>query len=123
MDEAVSAASALWLAGAALLMAAPAGAQAWPDPTRPPAAVIAPAAGAMAAAPVVHEPRLQSILLSTREGGRQVAVIDGVTLRLGEKFGDAVLIRMTPTTVVLRRGKQLQTLKLYAAPAGRATKQ
>ena len=118
MDEAVKA--ALWLAGASLLVGAEAGAQALADPTRPPAAAYAPAAGAAAGAAAlaeVHEPRLQSILLSTREGGRQVAVIDGVTVRVGEKFGTAILLRMTATTVVLRRGRQLQTLKLYPVPA------
>ena len=106
---------ARWLATACLLATAPVQAQPIPDPTRPPAAAIAPAAGASALSPVADAPQLQSVLVSTRQGGRRVAVINGETLRVGEKLGDAVLISIGETSVVLRRGKQLQTLTLYPA--------
>ena len=99
------------------LEAAPAIAQALADPTQPPAALtVTPDAG-LARPAAAAAPQLQSILISTRQGGRQVAVIDGETVRVGEKFGNAVLIKMTQTTVVLRRGTQLHTLTLYPMPS------
>ncbi|MFZ3287346.1 MAG: MSHA biogenesis protein MshK [Telluria sp.] len=103
---------------------APLRAQALADPTRPPA-VLAPAVPGTSALPAEPaEPQLQSVLISVRDGGRRVAVIDGQALRLGEKFRDAVLIRITETEVVLRRGRALQVLRLFpaaelkAAPGG-----
>ena len=119
MDEVVNAcmSRARWLAAACLLATAPVQVQGQPipDPTRPPAALIAPAAGANALPSIPDAPQLQSILVSTRQGGRRVAVINGETLRVGGKLGDAVLISIRDTSVVLRRGKQLQTLTLYPA--------
>lgn len=103
---------------------APLRAQALADPTRPPA-VLAPAVPGVSVVPAEPgEPQLQSVLISVRDGGRRVAVIDGQALRLGEKFRDAVLIKIAETEVVLRRGRQLQVLRLYpaaelkAAPGG-----
>ncbi|MGX9782031.1 MSHA biogenesis protein MshK [Janthinobacterium lividum] len=80
------------------------------DPTRPPAALWAPAS----AAPVVAaRPQLQSVLISTQPGGRRLAVIDGQTVKVGGKVGDAVVTEIRDTAVVLRRGKSLETFKLY----------
>ena len=85
-------------------------AQALDDPTRPPAALWAPAS----AAPVVAaRPQLQSVLISTRPGGRRLAVIDGQVVRVGSKVGDAVVTEIHDTAVLLRRGKSLETFKLY----------
>ncbi|MGZ8339185.1 MAG: hypothetical protein ACXWU9_06365 [Telluria sp.] len=122
MDEAVN--LARWKAAAACcaLVAASAGAQALSDPTRPPAAFRAHGAGtsAPAAAVVPDAPRLQSILIARSEGGRHVAVIDGVTVRLGDSFKGARVERMTHTEVVLSKGGRKQVLKLFpATPAGK----
>ena len=91
------------------------------DPTRPPAslakALSGPAAPAAAVGPV-----LQSVLIARQPGGRQVAVIDGETVRLGGTFRGAVLVRMTNTEVELQRGASRQVLKLFAAPAAKSTK-
>ena len=85
-------------------------AQALDDPTRPPAALWAPAA----AAPVgPARPQLQSVLISNKPGGRRVAVIDGQVVRVGSKVGDAVVTEIRDTAVLLRRGKTLETFKLY----------
>ena len=117
MDEAVIARLAL----ACLLAAsACARAQALDDPTRPPAALQAPA-GADSAAPAGPvRPLLQSVLLGRGQGGRRVAVIDGQTVRVGEKIHGAVLASVSDTGAVLARGKQREVLKLYpssVAPA------
>lgn len=85
-------------------------AQALDDPTRPPAALWAPAS----AAPVVAaRPQLQSVLISTQPGGRRLAVIDGQTVKVGSKVGDGVVTEIHETAVLLRRGKSMETFKLY----------
>jgi MSHA biogenesis protein MshK len=45
-----------------------------------------------------------------------VAVIDGQTVRLGERYKGAQLTQMTETEVVLQRGSERQVLKLFPAP-------
>jgi MSHA biogenesis protein MshK len=107
---------------AALLMLPPiacaAQAQALSDPMRPPQAPVArkseaPAApGATAAEGSAGASQLQAILIS---GGRKLAVIDGVTVALGGRVGDATVVRITETEVRLRRGEQVERLKLHPA--------
>ena len=95
----------------AMACASPAAqAQALPDPTRPPAALWAPADAAPAAP---SRPQLQSVLISNRPGGRRLAVIDGRSVRAGDKVGGAVVVSIGEASVVLRRGKTLETLRLY----------
>ncbi|QYF96199.1 MSHA biogenesis protein MshK [Massilia sp. PAMC28688] len=108
------------LAAAAWQLAtlAPAHAQSAPvsDPTRPPAALIAPVRtpdGAISVPVERAEPRLQSVLVSLSPGGRRVAVIDGKMVRQGQRFGDAVVVSIGAREVVLRRGARTQILKLY----------
>jgi MSHA biogenesis protein MshK len=100
-----------------MLLAAQAGqAQGLPDPTRPPAqAQLAARLGEAVAAP--SGPQLQSVLIAREPGGRQVAVIDGETVRLGDTFHGARLVRMTQGEVELVRGRERQVLKLNAPPA------
>lgn len=112
MDEAVKLCAAI--AVLAACASNPAQAQALSDPTRPPASLARPASGATAAA--VTGPVLQSVLIGRQAGGRQVAVIDGETVRLGASFRGAVLVRMTETEVELRRGHERQVLKLFVVP-------
>lgn len=88
-----------------------------PDPTRPPAAMNAPLA--QPGGPVASAgPQLQSILVALTPGGRRVAVIDGKTLRQGQRYGDSVVETINPTEVVLRKGNRRQVLKLFR-PAAR----
>lgn len=87
------------------------------DPTRPPAVLSAPAAMPGRAASSAPQQQLQSVLISLRAGGRRVAVIDGKTLREGDRVDGALVESIRPTEVVLRRGNQRQVLKLFQPPA------
>ena len=73
------------------------------DPMRPPSA----APDFVRAAPASS--RLQSVLISP---GRKLAVIDGRTVMLGERVGDATLVAISPAQVTLQTGGAYQTLKL-----------
>ena len=85
------------------------------DPTRPPASL-----GLHAGADAANDglPRLQSVLISPRQGGRHVAVIDGETVRLGERFKGARVARMSQTEVELVRGRERQVLQLHPSAPG-----
>ena len=69
-----------------------------PDPTRPPAAMLAaPAAAASAPADALQ---LQSVLLG--KGRRPAAVISGQLVLLGGQLGDTKLVRVTERGAVLK---------------------
>jgi MSHA biogenesis protein MshK len=117
MDEVVKPLRAL-LCGAVLLGAhGAAQAQALRDPTRPPPQLLAARAGAAGATAAASAPQLQSVLIGRQVGGRQVAVIDGETVRLGDRFRGARVARMTQTEVELVRGRERQVLRLAAPEA------
>lgn len=120
MDEAVKNLVLTLLAGV-VLAHVPASAQGLVDPTRPPAGLGQADSQAAAGDGV---PRLQSVLISPKAGGRHVAVIDGETVRLGETFKGARVARMREGEVVLQRGAERQVLRMEAPLAGmtRATK-
>ena len=99
----------------AVLLPACAGAQALVDPTRPPDAPLASSIGGTTAARAM--PQLQSVLVAS--SGRRVAVIDGRTVRVGDKVGQASVDGIGETTVTLRRGKTLETIRLYPQAAER----
>lgn len=88
-----------------LLAATAAAAQGLSDPTRPPSAS-APSAARSEAPPA----RLQSVLISP---GRKLAVIDGQTVALGGRLGEAIVVAIAPTQVVLQTGASYQTLRLF----------
>ena len=118
MDEAVIPTTMKPAFGAALLallLAASAHAQPLQDPTRPPAAATPVAAGPQA---VTSGPQLQSILIGRAAGGRQLAVIDGETVRQGESFRGAKVVRIRENEVELVRGSERQVLRLYAEAEG-----
>jgi MSHA biogenesis protein MshK len=91
-------------AGAMFLMAG-AQAQVLSDPTRPPSAGPESSGGQDASAT-----RLQSVLLSP---GRKIAVINGVAIPLGGMVGEARLVKITETEVVLKSGNETEVLKLF----------
>jgi len=97
------------------LFAAQAAAQTIDDPTRPPPGAMLPGSVEVAGSQAAST-QLQSILTSREPGGRRIAIINGVTVRQGGKVGDAVLERVGDNEVVLRRGKTLETLKLFPKP-------
>lgn len=76
------------------------------DPTRPPGS-ISPAGETLQTS---IDPVLQSVLIAPN---RKLAIIDGQTVKLYAKFGDQTLVKITETSVVLKRGAQLQTLNLH----------
>lgn len=78
------------------------------DPTRPPAAVAGPVAGGT---PEESQPSgLQSIIISKT---RRAAIIDGETVELGGKHGDARLIEVNEGSVVLKSANGRQVLTLF----------
>lgn len=98
-------------AGALIALAGAACAQSLVDPTQPPPESRQFAPGMSEAPAVSAGPRLQSVLIGTR--GREVAVIDGQTVRLGEKFKGAVLVKVGKNQVVLQNGRDKQVLTLF----------
>jgi MSHA biogenesis protein MshK len=102
----MSAGTMAWmLAAAATLAMASAGAQALTDPTRPPNAS-APAG----AAQETGGPQLQSVLISPR---RRLAIINGTMVSLGDMLGEAKVVKISETEVVLRKGEETEVLKLF----------
>jgi len=101
--------SAAWITAlvcAAAGLAAPqAGAQALSDPTRPPAAGAGPDGEEAPAGK-----QLQSVLFSR---GRKLAVIDGTVVPLGGTYGEAQVVKISETEVVLKQGEDTETLKLF----------
>lgn len=54
--------------------------------------------------------QLQSILLSR---GRKVAVINGTMVPLGGMVGEARVVGISETQVVLKKGQETEILKMY----------
>jgi MSHA biogenesis protein MshK len=86
------------------------------DPTRPPTDIYMPVvAGEAAPLPA----GLQSIIISKT---RRAAIIDGETVELGGKYGDAKLIEVNRGGVVLRGAQGRQVLTLFPDVKITATK-
>ena len=84
-------------------------AEALVDPTQSPMDVTV--AGVGGIDPAV--PVLQSVMLSS---GRKLAVISGQAYKVGEKVGDATLVKVTDHEAVLRsEDGAMQTLSMYPA--------
>lgn len=89
-------------------------AQGLADPMRPPEFISAPGGAGAETGPV-----LQQILVS---GSRKIAVIGGREVALGQKYGDARLVRIGDAEVVLRKNGETTVLKLYPAVEKSASK-
>lgn len=83
------------------------------DPTRPPPQAMPAAPGAAIVVAVPVGPVLQALKFSYGFPQRRSAVIDGVTVAVGDKVGAAVVERIGNDDVVLREGRERRTLKLY----------
>ncbi|OGS93767.1 MAG: hypothetical protein A2061_00415 [Gallionellales bacterium GWA2_59_43] len=79
-----------------------------PDPTRPPATVVAPADVSVTEPP--KPAGLQSVIISKN---RSAAIIDGQTIELGGKYGDVRLIEVSDTGVILQGARGKRILKLF----------
>jgi MSHA biogenesis protein MshK len=112
MDEALK---HLTLLACLTLLHLAASAQPLQDPTRPPAGM-----DRIALDPALDTsaPRLQSVLIARQPGGRHVAVINGETLRLGERYKGARVASIKPGEVVLVRGSERQVLRMDAPLSG-----
>jgi MSHA biogenesis protein MshK len=97
----------LFFIGGSSALTAVVSAQGLSDPTRPPSAMSssAPAENAAAVAPV-----LSSIKITPTE---KTAVIGGETVRLGGRYGDARVIKITDSEVVLQKSSGNETLRLF----------
>lgn len=82
----------------------PALAQPLTDPTRPPN--VAGIDGAEAEPPANQ---VQSVLIAR---GRRVAIVNGATVKVGDKLGDAVVRNISESGVVLQYPDRSETLKL-----------
>ena len=78
------------------------------DPTRPPAGFGADAGEAERE--TAGGIRLQTVMISPTQ---RAAIINGVMVRLGEKYGDAVLVGVAENGVVLKSGSAHQVLRLH----------
>ena len=78
------------------------------DPTRPPASIAAQSGPPDEKSKT--DPELQSVLISPT---RRVAIIDGQAVALGEKYGEARVVKIAEDEVVLRNGQEQQVLKLF----------
>lgn len=106
---------AILLLGVALH--APVFAQALPDPTRPPASARSAAEAAGVPQPEAPAPVLQSVLIGR---DRSMAIISGQRFDVGDRVGDAHIVRITETEVVLRSSAGLTSLKLFPQVEKRA---
>lgn len=99
------------VAAALMAQAVPVRAEVLPDPTRPPAGLVAdPGTAPAAVKNAATGPVLQSVLIS-RE--RKSAIIGGKTVGIGDRYGDAQVVAIGEGEVVLKSGKSLQTLRLF----------
>ena len=81
------------------------------DPTRPPTAAVAPVAAGDVQPQVDVGPVLQAVTLSKR---RKHATINGREVGVGEKFGEAILVKISDSQVMLRNPDgTLETLHMY----------
>ena len=91
---------------AATLAMASVQAQALTDPTRPPQANAA-SSGEPQDMPGTQ---LQSVLISS---GRKLAIINGTMVPLGGMLGEAKVVKITESEVVLQKGSETEVLKLF----------
>jgi MSHA biogenesis protein MshK len=99
--------------GLALVIAlgAPRGfAQGLNDPTRPPREILG-GAGA-AAEPAANFSPAQVVIIST---DRRQATINGQTVVLGGRYGNATLVQISDEEIVLKRADATEVIRLYSS--------
>jgi MSHA biogenesis protein MshK len=102
----VAAALANVMLVAATLAAGALSAQIINDPTRPPSGY----AGVEYSGTPSGGPVLQSVMITPT---LKAAIIDGEFVKLGGRFGDAQVVKISENEVVLRNNEQVQVLKMY----------
>lgn len=96
------------LAGASLPLSVMA--QAMSDPTRPPSAARAATDGTAPSAAPAPTPVLQFVMIGR---DRSAAIISGQRYEVGDRIGEARIVRIAETEVVLRSAEGTTTLKLF----------
>lgn len=81
-----------------------------PDPTRPPIEIGEGAGMAVQQVAPVATKGLLSVIISP---SRCAAIIDGKTIRLGEKYGNAILVEITAHGVVLQSAHGRRSMELF----------
>ena len=85
-------------------------AQALSDPTRPPREIIGGSAGAYE--PAGSSSPAQVVIISKH---RHQVTINGRTVNLGERYGNATVVRISDEEIVLQRPEATETIKLYSS--------
>lgn len=98
------------LAVLAVLVAPRVFAQGLSDPTRPPREILGGTADAYE--PAASSPAAQVVIISK---DRRQATINGQTVNLGERYGNATVVRITDEEIVLQRPEAIETIKLYSS--------
>jgi MSHA biogenesis protein MshK len=88
--------------------------QALSDPMRPPEG-LGPAGPEQG---LESGPVLQSVMIAP---AMRAAIISGQLVKQGERYGDAVLVKVAESEVVLRSGAETRVLKLYPGVDKRET--
>lgn len=83
---------------------------AWSDPTPPPDAFRS-SRGSTPAAPAASRHSSQPVVILSSD--RRQVTIDGQTVKIGGRIGDATVIRISDTEVVFRKAGRIETMKLY----------
>lgn len=82
------------------------------DPTRPPD-TFRPPLGGTPAAPAASQFSSQPVVILSSD--RRQVTINGQTVPLGGRIGDAKVIRISDTEVVLQSTDSIETIRLYGA--------
>jgi MSHA biogenesis protein MshK len=94
----------------ALVASLPAHAQGMSDPTRPPREILGGAAE-VSDAPAGGSPA-QVVIISS---DRRQATINGRTVSLGGRYGDATLVKISDEELVLERPGSTEVIRLYSS--------
>lgn len=100
------------LCGMSVLLSVSLSAETLVDPTRPPAEIANTAVSSASQVAVTPAAGLQSILISKT---RRAAIIDGKTFELGQSYGDAKLVEINESSVVLVSSQGRRELRLFPA--------
>ena len=79
------------------------------DPTRPPREILG---GPYAVEPAASLSPAQVVIIST---DRRQATINGQTVKLGGRYGNATLVRISDEEIVLKRADATEVIRLYSS--------
>ena len=80
------------------------------DPTRPPRGILGGSADGYE--PAASSSPAQVVIISK---DRRQVTINGRTVNLGERYGNATVVRITDEEIVLQRPEATETIKLYSS--------